>query len=306
MITNRPNRILVPTDFSEVATHALRYASDLARRTGATLTVLYADRFLPPIDYTASLGVWDDTTFALLEARATEQLHADAETNIDPSVPFDAVVRVAAPIDGILSQARESGAGMIVMGTHGRSGFRRLVIGSVTEEVMRRAEVPVIAVPPAGMASPSMLTILCPVIYNSQCFDALEFAATIAPPDARFIVARAATSEQWADMDRDLTDLREWVPASIASRADFKLLMRGHVAEQVEHYARIAHADLIVTSEQLDRSATDRLQGSFAERLMQHSDCPVLTVNARAARTVAHGSGSVMREQTRRTVPAHF
>ena len=52
MIATTLKRILVPTDFSETASHALRYASDLARGLGASLTVVYSDLFAPPIDYT--------------------------------------------------------------------------------------------------------------------------------------------------------------------------------------------------------------------------------------------------------------
>ena len=67
------NQILVPTDFSEPARNALRYASDLAKRAGASLTVMYADRFLPPLQYSVEYGVWDTDTTAIQEARAREQ-----------------------------------------------------------------------------------------------------------------------------------------------------------------------------------------------------------------------------------------
>lgn len=58
MPTAKLNRILVPTDFSETAGHALRHASDLARGLGASLTVLYSDPFVPSIDCTATVGGW--------------------------------------------------------------------------------------------------------------------------------------------------------------------------------------------------------------------------------------------------------
>ena len=127
MIPTRPARILVPTDFSESGTNALRYAPGLARHLGADLTVMYADTFLPPVDAMASVGGWDETSVEQLKARATEQLLSEAESSID-SVLYDAVVRLSTPVGGIIEQARESRAGLIVMGTHGRSGLRwRLV-----------------------------------------------------------------------------------------------------------------------------------------------------------------------------------
>jgi nucleotide-binding universal stress UspA family protein len=283
MTSTKLHRILVPTDFSETAGHALRYASDLARGLGASLIVVYADPFLPPIDFTATVGGWDESTFNLLKARAEEQLQRDAEANIDRSILYDTVVRVATPIDGILAQARESAAGLIVMGTHGRSGFRRLAIGSVTEAIMRRSDVPVIAVPPHSAATPSIKTIVCPVIYNAQCLDALTFAAQIAPPDARFVVVRATPADDVIREADDLFELRAWVPEAIATRCELRMFGDEHVAKQIDGLAKSTHADLIVAAEPSDRSAADVLHGTFAARLVQHAECPVLTMNAPAA-----------------------
>jgi nucleotide-binding universal stress UspA family protein len=282
MTGTKLDRIFVPTDFSEIASHAMKYASSLADRLGATLTVAYCDRFLPPIDYTATVGAWDDTCLAELKARAEEQVQRDAEANIDPAVPFDTLVRVAAPIDGITDQARQSGAALIVMGTHGRTGFRRIIIGSVTEGVMRTAEVPVIAVAPRSSTSSSMKTIICPVIYNPQCHEALTLAERIAPPDARFILIRPAPADGCAHPGDDLLALSAWVPQAIANRFEVKMFGNGHMAKQIEFFAKSVHADLIVAAEPAPRSAADMLHGTFAERLVRHAACPVLTVNASA------------------------
>ncbi len=295
MIT-KPARILVPTDFSETATHALRYASDLARRTGARLTVVYADLFIPPVDYTATVGGWDEYSFVQLKGRAEEQLKKDVKANIDSSVLYDTVIRVAPPLEGILAQARESGAGMIVMGTHGRTGFRRLIIGSVTEAVMRKAEVPVIAVPPGNESKSTIRTIVCPAIYNDQCHDALAFAAAIAPADAKFVVIRATPADDIVETADDLFELRAWIPESIATRCELKMFGSGHVAGQIEGYADHEGADLIVVGEPANRSANDLLYGTFAARVVQHSHCPVLTVNRPAARRAAR-----IAEQERKT-----
>src|SRR3954453_24263432 len=192
-MTAKINRILVPTDFSETADQALRYASGLARGLGAKLTILYADPFVPPIDFTATIGAWDEFSFVSLQARAQDHLRSDAEANIDPAVPYDIAIRVDPPLDGILAEARASGADLIVMGTHGRTGFRRLIIGSVTEAVMRYAKVPVIAVPPHAATESTMRTVVCPVIDDSS-LETLAIAAQIVAADARFIILRAVVA----------------------------------------------------------------------------------------------------------------
>ena len=270
-------------DLSETAIHAVRYASHLARRIGASLTVVYADPFLPPIDYTATVGGWDAFSFEGLKAAAEKQLQRDAEANIDPGVLYDTIVRVAPPLDGILAQARESGADLIVMGTHGRTGFRRLIIGSVTEAVMRKAEVPVIAVPPGGDSKPAMSTIICPAVDDLQCHDALMFAAAIAPAEAKFIIIRSTPAN---DVNDAFLALRAWVPESIAARCDLKLFGSGHLAGQIKGYAQKVEADMIVAAERTERAAVELLFGTFAERLIQHNDCPILTMNQQASKHV--------------------
>ncbi|MGH9419762.1 MAG: universal stress protein [Thermoanaerobaculia bacterium] len=280
MTATKPKQILVPTDFSETARHAMRYASDLARRIGARLTVVYSDLFVPPVDYTATVGGWDEYSFDRLKATADDDLQREAKLMIDPTVPYDAVVRVAPPIEGILTQARESGAGMIVMGTHGRTGFRRLIIGSVTESVMRQAEVPVIVVPMTSEAKSEIRTVVCPAIYNDQCRNALNFAAAIAPEEATFIVIHSTPSNDVEETADDLAHLQEWVPESIATHCKLRVLGD----RPLQGYAEKAGADLIVVAEPAERSASDVLYGTFAARVVQHSHCPVLTVNRPAVK----------------------
>ena len=283
MTTTRPKRILVPTDFSETASHAMRYASELARRIGARLIVVYCDLFVPPVDFSATAGGWDECSFDRLKAAAEDDLRREAKANIDPSVPYDIVVRVAPPIEGILAQAAESGVGMIVMGTHGRTGFRRLIIGSVTEAVMRKAEVPVVVVPAGSEAKPDIKTVVCPAIYNDQCRDALNVAASIAPEDATFIVVHSTSSNDVEQTADDLARLQAWVPESIVAHCKLKVFGD----RSTDGYAESTGADLIVAAEPAARSASDVLYGTFAARVVQHSHCPVLTVNRPAAKRAA-------------------
>src|SRR3954463_13188261 len=222
-MTAKINRILVPTDFSDPADQALRYASGLARALGAKLTILYADPFVPPIDFTATLGAWDEFSFVSLQARAQDHLRSDAQANIDPAVAYDIAIRVDPPLDGILAEARASEADLIVMGTHGRTGFRRLIIGSVTEAVMRYASVPVIAVPAQAAGSSSMRTIVCPVLDDTSV-GALTIAASIAPPDARFIVLRATAGDDVEAAADGLFVLPSAIPEALAPRCELKLL----------------------------------------------------------------------------------
>jgi nucleotide-binding universal stress UspA family protein len=288
-MTAKINRILVPTDFSETADQALRYASGLALGLGAKLTIVYADPFVPPVDFSATVGAWDEFSFISLQARAQDHLRSTAEANVDPSVAYDIAVRVDPPLDGILAEARASEADLIVMGTHGRTGFRRLIIGSVTEAVMRYAKVPVIAVPAHIVTSSPIRTIVCPVIDETN-LDALTFAASIALPDAHFIVIRAMVGGEASESADEVVALRGAIPAALVSRCELKLLGDEHAGNQIEGLAKTAHADLIVAAEPAGRSTSDLLRGTFAARLVQHSECPVLTINELAAKAATRAA----------------
>jgi nucleotide-binding universal stress UspA family protein/osmotically-inducible protein OsmY len=182
-----PRLILVPADFSASSARALRYAAALGERFGAHLLVIHADPFVPPVDFTiATAGTFDLPREDMIEA-AREQLQTFAETNIPVDMPYDVRVIVGNPHDAILAQAFESGANVIVMGTHGRTGLRRLLFGSVTEGVIRHALVPVIAV--NELASETVAIDV--VVGRSGTLEeraAARYAGLLADPDnARFV-----------------------------------------------------------------------------------------------------------------------
>jgi nucleotide-binding universal stress UspA family protein len=132
--------ILHPTDFSDRSQHALHLACALARDHGASLVVLHAEP-TPYIGY--SEGAIPPDPGVLLE-ESKEQLRR-------LEVP-DAGLRTERrfvegdPAEEILRAAREAGADLIIMGTHGRTGLSRLLMGSVAEQVVRRADCPVLTV----------------------------------------------------------------------------------------------------------------------------------------------------------------
>jgi nucleotide-binding universal stress UspA family protein len=142
-------RVLVPIDFSPSARAALEYATFLAGKFGAELDVLHVSE--PP-------GYVGPDTLALLPIVAGQPGRDQARTDVTREVeqflartaarPRQLSVRVEAgePSDTILQIAKDGGADLIVMGTHGRTGLSRLLIGSVAEAVLRRSTCPVLTI----------------------------------------------------------------------------------------------------------------------------------------------------------------
>jgi nucleotide-binding universal stress UspA family protein len=133
--------ILVPADFCEPAKHARETAIMIARKFDAAIT-LYHAYYLPPLPYGAGfVGQMGDIR-AMAEAAMEKEL-AEAQREY-PKVK--AIVRGASPADGILDAARELPADLIVMGTQGRRGVSRFVLGSVAQNIVRLATIPVMTV----------------------------------------------------------------------------------------------------------------------------------------------------------------
>lgn len=144
-------RMLVPTDFSAASDLALEYAVDMARRYGASMDLLHV--LEEPIHTTA----YPDGYFVELPAlrqQMTEQaegrLDQDAKKCAAANVDARTRVVVGRPATAITQEASDRGADLIVMGTHGRSGFAHFVLGSVAERVLRSAPCPVLTVRQAG------------------------------------------------------------------------------------------------------------------------------------------------------------
>jgi len=130
--------IVAPTDFSPSGEAAVQFATSLARGLGASLVLVYA------ADAAVSYGL--DTIHPVLiepDFAALEELLAGAGPG-DGSVPCRRRVVEGDPADVILRVADEEKADLIVMGTHGRTGLTRLLMGSVAESVLRRADCPVL------------------------------------------------------------------------------------------------------------------------------------------------------------------
>jgi len=134
--------ILVPTDGSEPAGAAVAHAVDLAASSGATLHALSV---VDSAAY-ASLDVSSEQVLEGLEARAGAATETIAETAADAGVEAVTEVSVGSPHEQITDYAEAVDADLIVMGTHGRTGLDRVLLGSVTERVVRAAPCPVLTV----------------------------------------------------------------------------------------------------------------------------------------------------------------
>src|SRR6202047_2562038 len=139
--------ILCPIDFSEFCVGAYQHALSRAEHYRAKLVAQHVVELwrYPYADYAASLGDYERFGQALREG-GSERLQEFVKNHTHDKIQPELVVQEGVAADSILSFAQAQKTDVIVMGTHGRRGFDRLMLGSVTDRVMRRALCPVLAI----------------------------------------------------------------------------------------------------------------------------------------------------------------
>lgn len=134
-----PKTILVPTDFSACATEALDYACELATKLDATIHLVHC---IGPLSSEINMAL-TQTMLDSLRHGAMQVMEKTVSSRQGVRFGRPQIVSMD-PRDGILEVAQGLGPDLIVMGTHGRRGFARLVLGSVAEHVLRRSPCPVL------------------------------------------------------------------------------------------------------------------------------------------------------------------
>jgi nucleotide-binding universal stress UspA family protein len=140
-----PKRILVPVDFTSTSERALDYAVDLARQLGASVTVLHAYE-IPVLGFPDGALVATADVASRLSLSAQSALDGVLEARSDRGVTLLKELRQDVPWEAINAVAEEINADLIIIGTHGRRGLARALLGSVAENVIRTSTRPVLTI----------------------------------------------------------------------------------------------------------------------------------------------------------------
>lgn len=295
-------RILCPVDLSEASRQALEHAAALASRYKAQLTVLHVYNVPPPPVAASGLPGAVPLLPRIEPDEVIPQVRQFCESARRPAdVPPEVLVVEGYPARTITQQAQTINADLLVMGTHGRGGFDRLFLGSVTEKVMRSTDVPVLTVPPHGRAPGAGLyhTILCPVDFSDASTLALEYALLLAKEaeDARLVLLHVVEpfpeqlqAASIAHLERDdrvrlVEETTRLLAQAVPEQARTWCKPEIHVAfgkasREIVRVAADCSADLIVLGVH-GRGAIDRwIFGSTTPRVVRESASPVLTVRA--------------------------
>jgi nucleotide-binding universal stress UspA family protein len=296
------HRILCPVDFSETSRGALEHAAALARWYDARLTALHVVPLVP-----TTLTFPPAISAATMEPISPETFRGELRrfvASVADTVPTDLVVLSGDPARTTLDQARALESDLLVLGTHGRAGFERLVLGSVAEKVLRRATCPVLTVPPAVAEQPvaprpPYKRILCPVDFSAASDRALRYAVSLAEEaQARLVLLHVLELFPEQDIREhghfDVPEYRRFLEEDARRRLaeaipgearawcePVEQVGQGKPYREILRVAADDKSDAIVMGVH-GRGAIDlALFGSTTNQVVRHAHCPVLTVRGR-------------------------
>jgi nucleotide-binding universal stress UspA family protein len=281
--------ILFATDFSEAAAHAIPYVKNIAKHYEANLVAFHVR---PPIvNPMTPPGAWE---FNVEAAKVQDLQHRQELRDTFAGIPL--FVDIAeGDIQSNLRRAMENNhTDLVVIGTRGRTGLGKLMLGSVAEEIFREVECPVLTVGPhseaAHVAGGEIREILFATDFNPEAKGAAAYAISLAQEFQAKLVLLHVIPEQEAG---DLVSAADVVTSAhalleglvpVEARAWCKpeyFVERGDPAKKIVEFAQLRESDFIVMGVKVEKGvpgAATHLPTAIAHKVVSHAPCPVLTV----------------------------
>ena len=291
-------KILCPVDFSPASKHALGAAVAIAMQTGAELVLLHA--WFLPIAYAGELGYPADATAGMI-GDAEALLKTDVAWAKEHGVPHVTSLLLGGPPSPAMVTILEEDRAfeLVVMGTNGRTGLSRLVLGSVAAQTIRHAPCSVLAIHPSD-PMPTFRSILCPLDFSDSAQVGLDLALRLVQPGGRGLellhvielpvaysgtpsvdeFARDLYTSVLVRLEQTATATRE--RTSVAVTIDTQTGAPG-AALVAAIAARVPPFDIAILGSHGRTGLRRFALGSVAEKVVRHATCPVLIARQRSA-----------------------
>ncbi|WP_226483346.1 universal stress protein [Natrinema amylolyticum] len=279
------DRILVPVDGSDSATAALDHGLEIATDHDTTVTLLYVADTNKPSQTRAGTDVVD-----VLERKGDEIVSDARERAADSDVAVTTDVLQGTPHDVIIDYAKTKDVDLVVIGTHGRDGLKRYVVGSVAERVVNTAPMPVLTVHAIDEPTYPYESVLVSTDGSEHATTALQMGTDVAKRHGATLHILAVLEDGLLglggelDRERQAMDLLEDAKSTATNGGVDDVVTAvesGSVPTEIISYAEAAGVDLVVMGTHGRTGLDDRLLGSITERVLRTASVPVLTANQR-------------------------
>jgi len=292
----RFHKVLCPIDFSAGSQHAMRLAMRLANDADAELVLLHC-WYVPPLAFAGEF---------VLPSSYYEEMQADAQRGLDDAVKeltalgakrLTSKLMTGLPWTTIVSALEDAAFDLVVIGTRGRTGLSRILLGSVAEKVVRHAPCSVLAVHPDGEIK-AFSNVLVPVDFSESARHAAELAADLVVPGGAGITllhvidvpvafyGEPAIPGFMRDLDKHSSDQLEAWATQLRSRTAVPVITRSRIGHPGAQTLAVldqkeSAIDLVVVGTHGRTGVSRILLGSVAEKIVRHAPCPVLVARKR-------------------------
>jgi nucleotide-binding universal stress UspA family protein len=274
-------RILVPTDFSETSQRALEYAKAIARQDNSQLLLVHVS---PPMNIiTPPEAAWVDV--AELESAEEERLQQSGAALRSEGYRARTISLTGALYDELLSAVKQNEVDLIVLGTHGRKSFDRLLLGSDAEAILRQVRCPVLLVGPAAPALQEkrwhLREVICATTLDPRSAQVAAFAHQLAAQHGAELLLYHAQNPESPDPDWVSFEeaFHHYVPEGFGTCSCLRTrLASAAPGTSIVDFAKQRGCDLIVMGAHPASSMTTHLSPGTAAKVLIEAPCPVMTM----------------------------
>jgi len=285
----RFENILFATDFSPAAAHAIPFIKKLARHFQSSLVALHVKP--PVVNPMTQPATWSVDVEA---AKVFDKQHREELLDTFAGINTDVLIEEG-DIQSQLDKAiQEHNTDLVIIGTRGRTGLAKILLGSVAEEIFRTVPCPVLTVGPrSDAAKASIREILFATDFASEAPAAAEYAVSLAQEfQARLTLLHVVPEPKpgelvsWSNVQESSKNLlRKLVPADAEAWCKPEYFVeRGDPGQRILDLANVRAVDLIILGAQPEKGvpgAATHLPIATAHKVVAHANCPVLTVRSK-------------------------
>lgn len=281
MIEFSPKRILCAVDFDPAAPLVLQWASLFGEKYKTQVRVLHSywtewPRYFTPAQDADFVGQIEQQ-----KAAVGKDLRQLVDSALAAGIPYEIAVIDAPAVQGVSGEVAKMEPDLVIMGSHGRTGLKRLRLGSVAESVLYESTAPVLVVKGSESDSqqPQIRRVLAPVNFTAFDRESTELAASLASAFTAKLFVLHAQEQSGEELQQVGRRLCQWISREARSNCDIvEVVRKGNPAEQILLHAQEENIDLIVLGAEHRPFLEFTTWGTTSERVIRHSSKPVLVL----------------------------
>jgi len=270
-------KIMAATDYTELSDNAVQTAAAICQQQGATLVLMHVVESAVPLEM---YGFELDYTTTMKKAEKSHLHNKANELRQQYAIPVEEYAGFGDVVTEILRRAELDHPDLIVVGTHGSSGFRRFFIGSAAYRLVKHTTCPVLTIPGQGLIS-SFRRILFPIRLGTDPVAKYDHIRPLVLSNHATLLLYGLTTDEDASRLNEVIDREGMLEEKLnEDRVDYEIAFDQchNYADYILNRAAETKADLIVITASLDHTIKEFFIGPFAQQVLNHAGIPVLSV----------------------------